>query len=115
MSIINNLLEKLSSYIKVKGEKIKLDIIAQVSKLLAHFVAFLLVGLVGFFFFVFGSIALGAYLNEVLDSVYFGYLILTGFYLILLLIVILLLKTKKIQKMLEAFFVNLSENMNEDE
>lgn len=115
MSIINNLLDKLSAYIQVRGEKIKLDIIAQVSKLLAHFVGFLLVGLVGFFFFVFGSIALGAFLNELLESVYYGYLILTGFYLLLLIIVLLLLRSRKIQKWLEAFFVNLSENIESDE
>lgn len=115
MSIINNLLDKLSTYIQIRGEKIKLDIIAQVSKLLAHFVAFLLVGLVCFFFFVFGSITLGAFLNEVLESVYYGYLILTGFYLVLLIFIFLLMKSKKIQKWMEAFFVNLSENIDSDE
>lgn len=114
MSLINNLLDKLSGYIQTKGEKIKLDVIAQVSKLLAHFVAFLMVGLVGFFFFIFGSITLGAFLNEVLESVYLGYLILTGFYFILLIIIVLLLKTSKIQNWMEAFFVNLSENLSDE-
>ncbi|MFY0599598.1 MAG: phage holin family protein [Cyclobacteriaceae bacterium] len=115
MSIINNLLDKINAYIQVKGEKLKLDIISQVSKLLASFVAFLLLGLVGFFFFVFGSIALGAFLNEILDSVYYGYLILTGFYLILLFIIFMLFKTKKIQKWMEGFFMSLSENTDDDE
>lgn len=115
MSLINNLLDKISSYIQVRGEKLKLDIIAQVSKLLAHFVAFLLIGLVGFFFFIFGSIALGAYLNQVLESVYYGYLILAGFYLILMGVIYLMIRTKKIQKWMEAFFINLSENVNIDE
>lgn len=115
MSLINNLLDKLSAYIQLKGEKIKLDIIAQVSKLLAHFVAFLLVGLIGFFFFIFGSIALGAFLNELLESVYYGYLILAAFYLVLMLVIFLLIRTKKIQKWMEAFFINLSENTNIDE
>ena len=115
MSLINNLLDKLSAYVQLKGEKIKLDIIAQVSKLLAHFVAFLLVFLVGFFFFIFGSIALGAFLNQLLESVYYGYLILTGFYLVMLILIFLLIRTKKIQKLLEDFFINLSENLNQDE
>ncbi|WP_258105360.1 phage holin family protein [Marinoscillum sp. MHG1-6] len=114
MSLINNLLDKISGYIQAKGEKLKLDIIAQVSKLLAHFVAFLLVGLIGFFFFIFGSITLGAYLNEVMESTYLGYLILTGFYLLLLIVIVLLLKTNRIQKWMETFFINLSENMSDE-
>jgi hypothetical protein len=115
MSLINNLLDKLSAYIQIKGEKIKLDVIAQVSKLLGHFIAFLMVGLIGFFFFIFGSIALGAYLNLVLEITYYGYLILSGFYLVLMIIVFLLMRTKAIQKWMESFFINLSENNNPDE
>lgn len=115
MSLINNVLDRISAYIQVKGEKIKLEVMAKMATFLGHFVAFLLLFLVGFFFFVFASIALGAYLNMILQSVYLGYLIISGFYFILAIILILLIRTRKFQKWLEVLFIQLSENSDTDE
>ncbi len=113
MSVINKLVDKLSEYIRLKGEKLKLEIIAQVAKLLAHFVAFLTIAIIGLFLLVFLSMALSAYLNMILDSPHLGYLIVAGFYLVMLLIIFFLLRSNKIQKWLEALFVNLSETIAE--
>ncbi len=112
MSLINKLLDKLTEYIRLKGEKIKLDIIAQMSKLLAHVLAFMFLGIIAFFLFVFLSLAAGAYLNELLQSEYYGYLIVAGVYLILLIAIFLLLRTNKIQNWLESVFINISENID---
>ncbi|MFT7198181.1 MAG: hypothetical protein ACI83W_002558, partial [Marinoscillum sp.] len=38
MSIVNNLIDKISEFIRLKGESLKLDIITQASKLLAQFI-----------------------------------------------------------------------------
>ena len=114
MALINNLLDKLSEYIRLKGEKLKLDIIAQVSWLLAHFVAYLTMGLVLLFLFIFLSLALSAYLNSILSSPHYGYLIVSGVYLIMLFGLIILLRSNKLQVWLEAFFVSLSENLEDD-
>lgn len=114
MSIINNLVDKLSEYIRIKGEKLKLDIIAQVSRLLAHFVAFMMLALIGLFLLVFASLGLSAYLNYLLDSPHYGYLIVAGFYLIFFIVVLLLLRSNRIQQWLEVLFVNLSENISDD-
>ena len=114
MSVINKLVDKLSEYIRLKGEKIKLDIIGQVSKLLAHFVAFLTMGLVFLFLLVFLSFALSAFLNAILESPHYGYLIVGGIYLFILIIIITLLRTNKLQGWLETFFVNLSESIEQE-
>ena len=113
MSIINKLVDKLSEYIRLKGEKLKLDIIAQVSRLLAHFVALLTMAVIGLFLLVFLSLALGNYLNYLMESPHYGYLIVAGGYLILLIIIFLLLRTNKIQRWLEATFVKFSENISD--
>lgn len=113
MSLINNIVDKLTEYFQVRIDKIKLDLIAQVSKLLAIFMALILIGIAGFFFFIFGSIALGAFLNAVLESVYLGYLILSGFYFLIMIIIFILIKTKIIQRWMEALFLSLSENLND--
>tara|TARA_B100001245_G_C22853329_1_gene410212 strand:- start:808 stop:1173 length:366 start_codon:yes stop_codon:yes gene_type:complete len=114
MAVINKLVDKISDFIRLKGEKIKLDIIAQVSRLLAHFVAFMTMAVVGFFLLIFLSIALAAYLNYVLESPHFGYLIVGGIYLIGLIIIILLLRSNKLQNWLETLFLNLSESIQDE-
>lgn len=110
MSIFNSVIEKINEYIRVRGEKLKLDIITHVSRILAHFVAFLTIAVIGLFFLIFISIALGTYLNYILDSYFLGYLIVSGIYLLALIAIILLLKSKKLQNWLETLFINLSEN-----
>ncbi|MEQ9303946.1 MAG: phage holin family protein [Marinoscillum sp.] len=114
MALINKLVDKLSDYIKLKGERLKLDIIAQVSRLLAHFVAIMCIAVIGLFLMVFLSMTLSAYLNALLDSPHYGYLIVSGIYLILLILVILLMRSNRIQLWLETLFVNLSESIQDE-
>lgn len=115
MALINKLIDKISEYLRLKGEKLKLDIIAQVSRIMAHILAFLFLGMIAFFLFIFLSLALGAYLNELLSSTYYGYLIVAGAYLILLITIFLLLRTNRIQNWMESMFINISENTEGDE
>lgn len=115
MSVLNKLIDKVSEYIKLKGEKVKLDIIARISRLLAHFVAVMSIVIVGFFMLIFLSIALSTYLNTILESPHLGYLLVAGIYFILLIIVFLLLRTNKIQIWLETIFVNLNENQEQED
>lgn len=114
MAIINKLLDKLTDYIKVRGEKLKLDIIAQTSRLLAHLVSFLAIAVILFFIVIFLSLALSAYLNDALRSPHLGYLIVAGIYLIFFLGIIILLRSNKMQAWLETFFLNLSENISDN-
>lgn len=118
MQVWNKLIDKISEYIRLKGEKLKLEIITQISRLLAHLVAFLFIGVIGVFFLIFASMALGAYLNWVMDSAFLGYLIVGGLYLVVLIGIFFLLRSNKIQNWLETLFIGLSENeefSNEDE
>ncbi len=110
MLVWNNLIDKISEYIRLKGEKLKLEIITQISRLLAHLVAFLFIAVIGVFFLIFASLSLGAYLNWVLDSTFLGYLIVGGLYFIILIGIFFLLRSNKIQNWLETLFISLSEN-----
>lgn len=115
MALINKLVDKISDFIKVKGEKIKLDIIAQVSKLLAHFVAFMTIAVIGVFLLIFLSLALSVYLNYILESPHYGYLIVSGIYLLMLIILVILVRSNRIQHWMEALFINLSHNLSEED
>ncbi|MEQ8472094.1 MAG: phage holin family protein [Marinoscillum sp.] len=114
MALINKLVDRLSDYIKLKGERLKLDIIAQVSRLLAHFVGFMTIAVIGVFLLIFLSMALSAYLNNLLDSSHYGYLIVSGIYLIILIVIIILLRSNRMQRWLETLFVRLSQNIQEE-
>ena len=115
MSIINNLLDKVSEYIRIRGEKLKLDIITQVSKILAQFIVLGSIALIFLFLIVFLSLALGAYLNALLESPHYGYLIVSGIYLLMLLGLFLLLRSNKMQNWLEELFINMTDAIEEDE
>lgn len=115
MALATKLVDKISEFIRLKGEKIKLDIIAKVSKILALFVTFLVIFIFGVFFILFISFALSEYLNTVLESNFYGYLITSGIYLLMLVIVVLVFRSHKMQKWLENFFVSFGEEINEPE
>lgn len=115
MPVINKLLDKITEYLRLKGEKLLLDVIARVSRILAYVMAFMVLGVIIFFLFVFLSLALGSYLNELLNSAYYGYLIVAGIYLLISIVIFLLLQTNKIQQWLEALLIRISENKFDDD
>jgi uncharacterized BrkB/YihY/UPF0761 family membrane protein len=104
---INNLMDKLTEYIKLKGEQLKLEVLSHVARILAYVITFLIIGLVVSFLGLFAALTLAVILNHFLDSVYLGYVIVSGLLTIVLVILILLLRTEKIQRWLEAMIVKL--------
>lgn len=115
MALANKLVDRISEFIRLKGEKLKLDIIAKVAKILSLFVTFLIIFIFGVFFIMFLSFALSEFLNTLLDSEYLGYLITSGIYMILLIIVVIIFRSHKMQKWLETVFVSFGEDINETE
>ena len=109
---IGKLIENLTGYIKVKIELLKLDIIEEVSKGIASIFSLLIVLILGLFVLGFGSLALAVFINGYLDNSYGGYLVVTGFYSILLIIIIWMSKTGKLKQIIEDQIV---EERNKDE
>jgi type VI protein secretion system component VasK len=105
---INKLVDKLTDYIKLKGEQLKLEVMSQVARVLAYVIMFIAIGLVASFLGLFGALTLAVVLNYWLESVFLGYVIVSGLLLIVLIILILLLKSQKMQKWLENMIVKMS-------
>ena len=80
-------------YVKTEVDKIKKMATAQALEIIAKAVVFGAMGFVAFFLLVFASITLGLFLNSVLDSSFYGFLIVTGLYLLTLLAIYLLRNT----------------------
>ena len=108
--VFQSLIDKLTEYLKLKGEQLKLEVMAQVAKVLAHVITFFLVAFVGLFFGFFIMITLAVFLNDVLDSEYLGYLIVSGALLLKLIIIVMMLRTGKVQRWLEALILKIGEN-----
>jgi len=115
MSIKNILIEKITEFLKVRGEKLKLDIITQVSKILSQFIVLASIGVVIVFLLIFLSIGLGAYFNQVLDSSFGGYYIVSAIYFAILIGLIILMRSNRVQDWLESMFIGVSNIEEEDE
>ncbi|MEQ9405341.1 MAG: hypothetical protein RIM99_17260 [Cyclobacteriaceae bacterium] len=114
-SSIGDIVERITEYIQIKTEQVKLKIIAHVSRILANVIALCFIVIVGFFFMFFLSFSVGSLLNEVFESEYLGHLTIAGFYLLLILIIFLLMKSGSIQNWFENIILNIAEKEDEQE
>lgn len=110
--------DKIKEYGQVRKELAILIIAEKASQLFANLVTDGLVLLFGVLTFLFGSLALGFYLSEVLGNTYAGFLIIAGFYLLAALIVYLI-KDKYMEKsitnaMIRKFFKERNGGPNEN-
>lgn len=80
-------------YLRAKVDRIKGNAGKKIVDLIIKVIIFALMGLVGLMVLIFGSVTHGLWLNEVLESSFMGFLIVTGFY-VLLLIGLVLIKDK---------------------
>lgn len=78
---------KVKEYIEVRKELAILSAVEKGSQLLTNLITSGLVFLFGVLAILFGSFALGFYLSELIGNTYSGFLIVTGFYLLLAIII----------------------------
>lgn len=112
---IDRLIDAVLDYLKVKADILKLDIIERISALVAVIISFLII-FIGFLFFIaFASLTIGSLLNQILESSYLGYAIVTTVYFILLMIVVYYLRSGKMQNTIESIVVRAMEKTEEDD
>ncbi len=114
-SSIGNITERITEYVQIKTEQIKLTVITCVSRVLADVIFLFFVSVAGLFFIFFLSFSLGSYLNTLFESDFSGHLLVAAFYFVLITIMILLMKTRRIQGWLEDFILNIVEKKDEQE
>ena len=109
--VINNIVE----FIEIKTEQIKLRIIARIAKMLSGVIAFSMLALLTLFFLFFLTFSIAEMINASLDSQYWGYLIVSGVYFLVIIIIVLLVKSRKLQRWIEVAIVKLEEAKYEQE
>lgn len=113
--MLSGVINRLTEYVKLKAEQVKLEVMARMASVLSQVLVFSLMAFLGLFLIFFLSFALGSYLNELMSSQYLGHLIVAGAYFIVLLIIGLLAKTGKIQNWLETIILKAGETEEDDE
>ena len=113
--MLSTLVNRITEYIKVKGQQIKLEVISHVSRLLSHVLVVGFLILLGLFLIFFLSFGLSAYLNEILESSFLGYFVIGAVYLLALIVIGLLARTGRIQRWIEALILKASDELREDE
>ena len=111
---LDAIIEHLTGLIEARVELAKIEIKEEVSRIGARIIA----GVVFAFFLVMiiimFSIALAAWINVILESGYWGYFIVTGFYLLTLILLIVFKVHIRLQQKMESLLID-SEDIDEDD
>lgn len=105
---LDGLIETIKLYIDKRIQLFKLEAQEKAAEIIATLLLVFLTGLMFFLMLIFISLALGNYLNQLLNSTYLGYAVLAGFFLLLLLLFSLNIKDgflhRRIHKMARGLF-----------
>ncbi|RNI26926.1 phage holin family protein [Rufibacter latericius] len=102
----DSIIANLMGYIDTRIDLVKLDLQTKLKSIFVSTVHGVLLGLVGLMVLLFLNIFLALLLNDLLDSRFWGFGIITLFYLILLVILIVGLDKKVFQGMADKAFRN---------
>ena len=107
---VGKLFSQLIKLIEIKKSNLKISIAENLIKITSNGVALLCLLMLAFFVLFFLSMFLCVYLNYLLDSFIWGYVIMTTIYLVFLIYFIYNLKTKKAQKHIKRMIINFMED-----
>jgi len=102
----SNTVEKITSFIEVKIEQIKIKLIRASSKVIGNIIGISIITVFTLLFLLFLTIGVANWINHLLNSPFWGYFIISGFYLFLIIILFSLLNTGKINSWIEQAIAN---------
>ena len=102
---IDVIIEHLTGLIEARLELAKLEIKEEVAKVGARIIAGVVMAFLLVMIIIFLSLSLATLGNSLLDSQYWGYFIVTGFYLLILLLLILFKVHVRLQKAIENMLI----------
>jgi len=96
----------IENYVENRLLLIKLQAVEKISKLSSAMFAGLLIAVISFFIILFLSMMAPWYFGQLLDNVFFGFAIISGFY-ILLLILLVVFRKKVLEKSITNTVINI--------
>ena len=112
---IDAILENLTGLIEARMALAKLEIKEEVAKVGARIIAGVVLAFLLVMIIIFMSITLATWLNYLLGSMFLGYLIITGFYLLFLLLLIAFKVHVWLQQKIESMLIDTEETNQSDE
>ena len=101
---IDKLIDSITSFLKERFDIMKVDLVDKISLAISRLITFFVLFLILLFVIGFASITLGNYLNEILESGYLGYSIITLFYIIIFIGLYAFAKSGKFKNLIESEF-----------
>ena len=102
---IDAIIENLTGLIEARLELAKIEIKEEVAKTGARIITGIVLAFLAVMIVIFLSMSLATWLNYLLDSVYLGYVIVTGFYLLVLVLLIVFKVHVWLQQKIEAMLI----------
>ena len=112
---IDAIIDSLTGLIEARVELAKLEIKEEIAKIGARIIAAIVFSFLVVMIIIFFSISMAALLNWVLESLFIGYAIVTGFYLLVLVLLISFKAHIWLQRKIEGVLINFVETKEEDE
>jgi|SRR5690554_5770471 len=101
MSNISEIVNTIKDLISVRLEMIQEGIRQRISSFIIRFIILFCMGIIGLFILLFASLSLAFYLSELNQSVYMGFIYVTGIYILILLILYLIRNSLKVRSSLQ--------------
>lgn len=102
---LDSVIENVRGYFEARVALMKIEVREEVANILSRGLMIMVLFLIGFLFVLFLSLGLAQYLNTFFEGEFAGYLLVAGFFGLLLLVLILL--RKNLFKTLEKQFENI--------
>jgi uncharacterized membrane protein YqjE len=111
---LDSIVENLSGFVEKKIEIYKIEFKEEAARAGAKLVVMFVLALALFMAVFFFTVGLAAILNNVLESTYLGFLIMAGFYLLIVVVFIFLNRSFGINKSLEEMFLKIFKGKEEN-
>lgn len=112
---IDSIIENLTGLIETRLELAKIELKEELAKIAARVIAMVVFSFLAVMIIIFFSIWLATFLNSVLASMWAGYAIVTGFYLLILILLIVFRVHIILQEKIEAALIENVESEEDDD
>jgi len=111
---IDAIIENLTGLVEARLELAKLEIKEEVSKAGARIIAGVVFSFLLVMIIIFLNFSIASWLNSTLNSTYWGYFIVTGFYLLILILLVAFKAHIWLQQKIESMLID-NEDINDDD
>jgi len=112
---VDSIFDDLIAIIEAKVELVKIELKEEAAKTASKIISVIFLGIMIFLIVIFLSITIANLLNYLLESHFWGYAIITGFYILLLVGFKVFKVGKKLEVIIEASLNNLNASEEEED